>query len=57
MKKTTGMTNNQIGEIFDGLSGSGVAKVYKRMSKAVNNKKATRKMVGGIEADLSQFKG
>ena len=35
MKKYTGMTNSQIGQIFNGLTFSAVAKVYQRMSKTV----------------------
>jgi len=53
MKKMTGMTNSQIGKIFDDFSCSGVAKVYKRMSIAINNNRATRKMAGDIKANLS----
>lgn len=53
MKKITGMTNNQIGLIFDDLSYSGVAKAYKRMSIVINNKRATRKMAEDIKASLS----
>ena len=49
--------HNQIGEIFDDLSGSGVAKIYKRISNAINNKKATRKMVRIIEVNVSRLKG
>jgi len=38
MKKYTGMTNVQIGQIFNGLTFSAVAKVYHWMSKAVEEK-------------------
>ena len=38
-KKLTGLTNNQIGRIFDNLSYSAVVKAHQRMSAAVNKKK------------------
>jgi len=38
MKKYTGMTNGQIGQIFNSLTFSAVAKVYHRISKAVEEK-------------------
>jgi hypothetical protein len=47
------MTNSQIGEIFNGLTYSAVAKVYQRMSKAVEENKAMRKKVDKIISDLS----
>ena len=36
MKKLTPMTNDQIGQIFNELSFSAIAKVNQRISKAVN---------------------
>ena len=45
MKKYTGMTNGQIGQIFNGLTFSAVAKVYHRMSKAVEENRTLRKKV------------
>lgn len=53
MKRYTVMTNDQIGQIFNGLSFSAVAKVYQRMSKAVKDNKVVRKRVGKITSDLS----
>jgi REP element-mobilizing transposase RayT len=53
MKKYTGMTNGQIGQIFNGLTFSAVAKVYQRMSKAVEENRAMRKKVGKIISTLS----
>jgi len=43
MKKYTGMTNGKIGQIFNGLTFSAVAKVYHRMSKAVEENRTLRK--------------
>ena len=53
MKKYTGMTNGQIGRIFNGLTFSAVAKVYHRMSKAVEENRTMRKKVGKIISTLS----
>ena len=53
MKKLTGMTNNQIGRIFDNLSYSAVVKAHQRMSVAVNKKRAIRKKVEDITDNLS----
>lgn len=53
MKKYTGMTNFQIGQIFNGLTFSAVAKVYHRMSKAVEENRTLRKKVGKIISALS----
>ncbi len=53
MKKYTGMTNGQIGQIFNGLTFSAVAKVYHRMSKAVEENRAMRKKIGNIISALS----
>jgi len=57
MKKYTGMTNDQIGDIFNSLSFSAVAKVHQRMSKAVKENRSMRKKVNKIISDLSKFKG
>jgi putative transposase len=53
MKKYTGMTNGQIGQIFNGLTFSAVAKVYQRISKAVEENRTMRKKVGKIISTLS----
>ncbi|MBN1847989.1 MAG: transposase [Deltaproteobacteria bacterium] len=53
MKKYTGMTNGQIGHIFNDLTFSAVAKVYQRMSKAVEENRTMRKKVGKIISSLS----
>lgn len=53
MKKYTGMTNGQIGQIFNGLTFSAVAKVYHRMSKAVEENRTLRKKVGKVISALS----
>ena len=57
IKKYTGMTNGQIGQIFNGLTFSAVSKAYHRISKAVVENKAMRKKVDKIISALSQFKG
>jgi len=53
MKKYTGMRNGQIGQIFNCLTFSAVAKVYHRMSKAVEENRTLRKKVGKIISALS----
>jgi REP element-mobilizing transposase RayT len=53
MKRYTGMTNGQIGQIFNGLTFSAVAKAYYRMAKAVEENRAMRKKIGKIISALS----
>ena len=53
MKKYTGMTNTQIGQIFNGLTFSAVAKAYQRMSKAIEENRSMREKVGKIISILS----
>jgi hypothetical protein len=53
LKKRTDMTNAQIGQIFNGLTFSAVAKVYYRMSKAIRENRARRKKVEKIISALS----
>ncbi len=57
MKKYTGMTNGQIGHIFNDLSYSAVSKAFQREVKAIEKNKAINKKVGKIISTLSQFKG
>ena len=53
MKRLTPMTNDQIGQIFNDLSFSAVAKVNQRITKAVKENRAIRKKVGKIISNLS----
>ena len=53
MKKYTGMTNGQIGQIFTGPTFSALAKVYYRMGKAVEENREIRKKIGKIISALS----
>jgi REP element-mobilizing transposase RayT len=53
MKKSTGMTNGQIGELFGDLSYSAVAKAYQRFSVNLRRDKALRKKVETIRGKLS----
>jgi len=57
MKKLTGMTNKQIGQLFGGLSNSAVAKAYQRFSAKVRTERSLRKRLEEISANLSQVKG
>ena len=47
------MTNARIGQIFNGLTFSAVAKVHYRMSKAIGENRAVRKKVERIISALS----
>ena len=53
MKKFTGMTNGQIGQLFGDLSSSAVAKAYQRFSINLRRDKTLRKKVETIRAKLS----
>jgi putative transposase len=57
MKKYTGMTNSQIGQLFNDLSFSAVSKAYQRMTKTIEEDRALRKQINKIISSLSQFKG
>jgi putative transposase len=53
MKKYTGMTNSQIGQIFNDLSFSAVSKAFQRETKAIKENRAMRKKVNKIISILS----
>ena len=53
MKKYMDMTNSQIGQIFNGLTFSAVAKVSHRMTKAVEENRELRKRASNIIYTLS----
>lgn len=53
MKKMTGMTNKQIGHLFDNLSYSAVTKAYQRFSRSLRNNEVLSKNIAGIVANLS----
>jgi chromosomal replication initiation ATPase DnaA len=57
MKRFTGMTNRQIGELFGGLSYSAIAKVHQRLSAKLRNDQSLRKTVEHIVTNLSLVKG
>ena len=50
MKKLTGMSNEQIGHLFGGLSYSAVAKVYQRFSVEAKTSKPLRKLFKELRA-------
>lgn len=56
MKKHTGMSNRQIGELCGGLSYSAVAKAYQRFSLQVGKDRSLREKVEGIASHLSRIK-
>jgi len=51
------MRHNKIGELFGGISYSGIAKVYQRFTKQLEGEKALMKKVSKIEMLLSSVKG
>jgi len=53
MKKFTGITNGQIGQLFGDLSYSAVAKAYQRFSINLRRDKKLRKKVDTVRAKLS----
>jgi hypothetical protein len=53
MKKFTGMTNGQIGQLFGDLSYSAVAKAYQRFLLDLRSEKALRRKVETIRGNLS----
>ena len=57
MKRFTGMTNRQIGELFGSLSYSAVAKAHQRLSTKLRNDKSLRKTIEDIVKDMSLVKG
>jgi putative transposase len=57
LKKHTGMTNGEIGELFGGLTYSAVAKVCGRFSKSLATDAALRAKLRVIEREMSKVKG
>lgn len=57
LKKFTGMTNQQIGELFGGLTYSAVAKTYERFSSRLEEDSSLRKKPESILRILSKVKG
>jgi len=53
MKKFTGMTNRQIGELFGDLSYSAVAKAHQRLSTKLKKDRSLRKRFQEITSNLS----
>ena len=57
MKRHAGAKNEQIGELFGGISYSGVTKINKRFSREVDENSKLKKTVEKIEKELSNVKG
>jgi len=57
MKKCTGLTNKDIGQIFGKLSYSGVSKVYRRFEEKIGKDSSLRKKVMEIMEIMSNVKG
>jgi len=56
IKERTGATNRQIGEFFDGLTCSAVAKIYRKVTEEMRDDGKLRGMVRQIEKYLDTFK-
>jgi REP element-mobilizing transposase RayT len=57
IKKYTGLTNRQIGEIFGGLTYSAVAKIYKRFSEKREKDRTLKKRLKKLTSQISNVKG
>lgn len=57
IKKYTGLTNRQIGQLFGHISYSAVEKVYQRFSTKLAKDRSLRKMVEEIMTKMSYVKG
>lgn len=57
MKKRTGATNQEIGELFGSISYSAIAKTYQRFSEQIKEDERLREMVERVEEKLSFVKG
>lgn len=56
IRKHTGTTNKQIGDLLGGISYSAVAKVYQRFMKNMDGSRKIRGKVAGIEKEMSYVK-
>lgn len=57
LKKHTGATNREIGEILGGMGASAVAKAYQRFSTDLANDPCLKKELKGLQGRLSRVKG
>ena len=57
LKKHTGTTNAEIGELFGGLSYSAVAKIYQNFSQKLAGDRELRCLIENIQKKISIFKG
>ena len=57
IKKHTGITNKNIGELFKGISYSAVAKTYQRFLNQLREDKSLRRKISEIENEMSYVKG
>jgi hypothetical protein len=57
IKRHTGATNAEIGEMFGGVCYSAVAKINERFAREMEENRKLRKMTGKIDMELSNVKG
>ncbi len=56
IKKNTGATNSEIGDLFGGITYSAVAKSYDRINKKIKKNRKLKMKIGAIERELSKVK-
>ena len=57
VKKYTGLTNKQLGQLFGNISYSAVAKACQRFAKKLEKDIVLKKKVGEIKRNMSNVKG
>ena len=57
IRKRTGARNREIGEIFDGLTHSAIAKIYRKTQRDIIEDRELRRNISQIEKNLDNFKG
>ena len=57
IRKNSGLSNREVGTRFGGLSYSAVAKICKRLEDEIKRSPSVRKVVAGIERNMSNVKG
>ncbi|NVL90057.1 MAG: transposase [Desulfobacterales bacterium] len=57
LRKHTGLTNKQVGQLVGNISYSAVSKAYQRFSEKLKKDKVLKKKVGKIVSNLSNVKG
>ena len=56
IKEKTGETNRMIGEFFDGLTCSAVAKIYRKVTLDMRRDRKLKRIIHKIQKNLDTFK-